>query len=232
MWFLISGDPDQTGWTDIFGGPAFGGSWHGPHSMGMSSAGSNGQQRLTLSVGHFDPTIGAVREREFSSDNRYGRVRGPQPPVEVPPGKTLEMAEREVEELKEKMRTMAEETAASIAVSRNKMRLRLPRDVGRQNFRMERANQRQLEAKLELELSLLRIDLTKLRRIIEELGGDPDAKQKAIGAARLLFICNVCQSGAVPPHSWRISKQTPNNVTPWKNYRPTWGYQTLPTPPR
>jgi len=170
--FITAGDP-ASGGQNQFGEPSGGGRYFGDSGGGWGS--SNGVEHTT--VGPFNPATGKVDKpdlKKLAEARRNGRHL-PKRPVDVPKDWTLDNAWENLRDVEKRSEELTEQYAEQLDPRR--------RLGGRGGFEQRRV----LESQLRIDSGLLSMELEKAERIVEELGGDPQAEMKEIRAAQNLF---------------------------------------------
>lgn len=172
--FIVGGDAESSGITDVFGEPYGGGAYYG---SGHESRGRSGDiENVSVS---FDPVTGKRNQSTMFGSRRKVDDR----PVDIPDGWTLADAFDQMQQIESEIAETIDSYAEEIEELQGFRRRFQPGVNRRQAMKDARA----LEDKLRVEHALRDIELRKVRVIVTRLGGDPDAEQKKVRAASAAF---------------------------------------------
>ena len=206
--FVTSGDPDEAGIQGPFGDSYGGGVWYGAGFGGWGSM--NGVSTVTVGL---DPVTGKAPQRH----RRRTRWEAPKRPVDIPVGMTLADAEAKYRTLEEGMRQAYNEGALEIQELRD---FRPGPGFNPANRRARFDEARKREEELGQELAVMNLAKEKLALIIKKLGGDPNAKKKAIEAAQRAFrsMPLICNAQPFVNHIQPTAKQCDQLDAVWDKY--------------
>ena len=178
--FVMQGDVEKYRRT-FRGQSPYGGQLFSPVKKGSIIYG-NGQRVKYLEVRGFDPATGKLMTAPKSK-----------PPVDVPPGLTLDVAKQQLAKSEEEYHELIFGIGRQLEEVQSTGRGDLIKKIG--------------EARKTSKLAYLKVE--KARRVVEELGGDPDERLKAIAAAGQQFSGGfvLCTSSRFLSHMKPNAKQ-------------------------